>query len=87
MFSVVSQYFAAGYLNFGHEFAHNMGCKHDRGTENECDKDGLGYGYREKNSMFRDIMAHDCKSGQCDDNAGISCPRIQRFSNTYFKMK
>ena len=79
--------YTTGYFSFAHEFAHNLGCNHDRGTENECHKHGLGYGYREKNSMFRDIMAYNCKTGQCDDNAGHSCSRIQRFSNTYFEYK
>jgi len=85
MFAVVSHFCATGYFSFAHEFAHNMGCHHDRGTENKCDKAGLGYGYREKSSKFRDIMAYNCKSGQCDDNAGRSCSRIQRFSNIYFE--
>ena len=30
--------------------------------------------------MYRTIMAYDCVSGQCDDNIGGGCDRVQRFS-------
>merc|ERR1712190_168783 len=61
-----------------------MGCLHDRGSLDKCDDDkSTSYGYRNQNSAFRDIMAYDCKSGQCDNNKGGSCIRVQRFSNTY----
>jgi chitinase len=26
-------------------------------------------------------MSYQCVSGQCDNNVGLSCPRVQRFSN------
>ena len=84
MFSVVNYSCATGYFSFGHELAHNIGCKHDRGTEDKCNENDIpSYGYRDHNSAFRDIMAYDCVPGQCDNNAEHLCSRLQRFSNTY----
>jgi len=84
MFSVVSQKCATGYFSFGHEIAHNIGCNHDRGSDKECGNSGLNYGYRDKQSAFRDIMSYDCVPGECDNNYGKTCSRVQRFSNTYY---
>ena len=81
MFSVTAQHCATGYYSFGHEIAHNMGCKHDRGTQNQCWAGGYNYGFRDPKGRFRSIMAYDCKSGQCDGNAGGGCPRLQGFSS------
>jgi len=70
-------------FSFGHEIGHNIGCLHDRGTEDGCNDYSVGYGYRDPKAAFRDIMAYDCKANQCDHNAGISCSRLQYFSNNY----
>jgi len=82
MFSVVAWNCATGYFSFGHEIAHNMGCNHDRGTENDCTDKKPNYGYRDKNSAFRDIMSYNCRSDQCDGGTSSDCSRVQRFSNT-----
>ena len=37
MFSVVHHAYALGSYSFGHEIAHNLGCKHDRGTKDQCE--------------------------------------------------
>jgi len=82
MFSVVNWSCATGYFSFGHELVHNLGCNHDRGTESDCTNPKPNYGYRDPNGKFRDMMAYNCKSGQCDNVASRSCTRVQRFSNT-----
>merc|ERR1719232_224553 len=81
MFSVVNWACATGYFSFGHELVHNVGCNHDRGSENKCSSNEANFGYRDKDAKFRDIMAYDCKSGQCDNVVGKTCTRVQRFSN------
>ena len=63
----------------------NFGCNHDRGTKNACSSSSYSYGYRDPGASFRSILAYGCKSGQCDDNDGGSCTRVQRFSNTEFQ--
>jgi hypothetical protein len=60
---------------------HNFGCGHDRGSDNACSSSASNYGYRDPGAAFRDIMAYDCKSGQCDNNVGGGCSRVQMFSN------
>lgn len=60
-----------------------MGCNHDKGTSNACSSSAYQYGYRDPNANFRSIMAYNCNAGQCDNNAGGSCARVQRFSNTF----
>jgi len=84
-YSISNYKCATGYFSFGHELAHNMGCLHDRGTHNQCNAGGNRYGYRDPGARFRSIMAYSCRSGQCDNNAGGGCPRVQRFSNTAYK--
>lgn len=70
-----------------------MGCKHDRGTAeaqnndpndlSECSKPGYNYGFRDPTGNFRSVMAYNCVSGQCDNNAGGGCTRVNWFSNNY----
>ena len=81
MFSVTAWFCATGYYTFGHELGHNLGCLHDRGTQNQCNNDGFAYGYRDPQARFRTILAYNCASGQCDGNPGTNCPKIQRFSS------
>merc|ERR1712232_770149 len=56
MFSVVNWSCATGYFSFGHE-PHNIGCNHDRGSENDCTNTKPNYGYRDPGGKFRDIMS------------------------------
>jgi len=81
MYSVTAWNCATGYFSFGHEIGHNLGLRHDRGTEYDCDSKKYFYGYRDPQARFRTILAYDCIPGQCDHNAGGGCTRIQRFSN------
>jgi len=81
-FSVTSWSCATGYFSFGHEISHNMGCNHDRGAKNKCGSGGYAYGFRDPDAEFRSILAYSCKQGQCDNNKGNGCTRVQRFSNT-----
>lgn len=81
MFSVSYWSCATGYYTFGHETGHNLGLKHDQGTEDACDATTeYRYGYRDPQSDFRTIMAYGCESGQCDNNSGDYCGKCQRFS-------
>eukprot|EP00551_Chaetoceros_affinis_P008776 CAMPEP_0203665366 /NCGR_PEP_ID=MMETSP0090-20130426/2585_1 /ASSEMBLY_ACC=CAM_ASM_001088 /TAXON_ID=426623 /ORGANISM="Chaetoceros affinis, Strain CCMP159" /LENGTH=794 /DNA_ID=CAMNT_0050528883 /DNA_START=316 /DNA_END=2697 /DNA_ORIENTATION=- len=84
MYSVTAWNCATGYYTFGHEVGHNLGCLHDRGTEDECSSGGYNYGYRDPSANFRTVLAYNCVSGQCDNNAGGGCSRIPRFSNPNF---
>jgi len=82
MFSVTAWDCATGYFTFGHEIGHNLGLRHDRGASNACDNEKrYHFGYRDPEARFRTILAYKCRSGQCDNNLGGGCPRIQRFSN------
>jgi len=81
MFSVTAWNCATGYFSFGHEIGHNMGCNHDKGTSNACSNSNYNYGWRDPQAQFRSILAYNCNSGQCDNNAGGGCTRVQRFSN------
>jgi len=83
MFSVTAWNCATGYYSFGHEIGHNLGCNHDKGTSNACTSGNINYGYRDPSADFRSILAYNCGCGQCDNNAGGGCPRVQRFSNPY----
>jgi hypothetical protein len=84
MFSVTAWNCATGYYSFGHEIGHNLGCNHDKGTKGACSDSNYNYGWRDPNANFRSILAYNCKSGQCDNNAGGGCTRVQRFSNPNF---
>jgi hypothetical protein len=84
MFSVTSWSCATGYYSFGHEIGHNLGCNHDKGTKSQCTSSNYNYGWRDPNARFRSILAYNCVSGQCDNNAGGGCTRVQRFSNSKF---
>ncbi len=81
MYSVTAWKCATGYFSFGHEIGHNLGLRHDRGTEFQCDSTKFHYGYRDPEARFRTILAYDSVTDQCDNNPGGGCPRIQRFSN------
>ena len=64
------------------QIGHNLGLKHDRGQWNECtDYNHYEYGWCQPEAKFRTIMALNCIKGQCDNNKGGGCTRIQRFSN------
>merc|ERR1711862_669820 len=73
--------FSLSGINTELRLVHNVGCNHDRGSENKCSSNEANFGYRDKDAKFRDIMAYDCKSGQCDNVVGKTCTRVQRFSN------
>ena len=55
---------------------------HDRGTHNECNQNGIAYGYRDYQARFRTIMAYDCRTGQCDGMPKNGCSRIPHFSSS-----
>jgi len=82
MYSVSSWDCSTGYFSFGHEIGHNLGLRHDRGSEDKCDNLKVHYGYRDPLAKFRTIMAYGCVSGECDNNPGGGCTRIQRYSNS-----
>jgi len=89
MFSVTAQDCATGEYVFGHEIGHNMGCLHDRGTDNECDTNdypGYAYGWRDPDGDFGTIMSYGCKIGECDSNPSDYCGIIQRFSSASKKI-
>lgn len=81
MFSVTAWNCATGYFSFGHEIGHNLGCNHDLGTKGACATSNYNYGWRDPNSMFRTVMAYNCRSGQCDAGNGAGCTRVNWFSN------
>ena len=81
MYSVTAWNCATGYFSFGHEIGHNLGLNHDRGTSGACGNSNYNYGYRDPSADFRSILAYSCNSGQCDNNQGGGCTRVQRFSN------
>ncbi len=85
MYSLTAWNCATGYFSFGHEIGHNLGLKHDRGINYDCDSTKFNFGYRDPEARFRTILAYDCKIGQCDNNIGGGCTRIQRFSNPTFE--
>jgi len=81
MFSVTAWNCATGLYTFGHEIGHNFGCNHDKGTTDTCSNQSVyNYGYRDPQARFRSIMAYGCTTGQCDNNAGGYCTRVQIFS-------
>ena len=65
-----------------HELGHNLSLNHDRFVVNldlnERGAYGEGYGYIDPLNGIRSIMAY---SNQCDETSGLSCPRVQFFSN------
>ena len=52
MFSATGVKCATGYYSFVHEIMHNLGCNHDRGTENACSETASNYGYRDPAGQF-----------------------------------
>ena len=59
-------------LTLAHEFGHNLGNLHDRGSTNSKPLLPYSFGYQSPNNTFRTIMAYDCPGG---------CPRINYWSN------
>ena len=59
-----------------------LGVKHDRGTQNQCNAKEYNYGYRDPDAEFRTIMAYGCRKDQCDNMPKNGCPQIQRFSSS-----
>ncbi|GFH53416.1 hypothetical protein CTEN210_09892 [Chaetoceros tenuissimus] len=82
MYSVTGWNCATGYYSFGHEIGHNMGLNHDRGTSSACTNTNTNYGYRDPQARFRSVLAYNCNSGQCDNNPGGGCTRVNRYSGT-----
>ena len=58
---------------FGHELGHNMGAAHAPDDPNLPAAYPYAYGYKDPASLFRTVMAYNCRT--------ISCPRILYFSN------
>mmetsp|Transcript_15308 Transcript_15308/g.21320 ORF Transcript_15308/g.21320 Transcript_15308/m.21320 type:complete len:485 (+) Transcript_15308:64-1518(+) len=82
-FAVVNYKCATGQFSFAHELAHNMGAQHDRGSLFACKvPNRYNYAYCDPDAAFRSIMAYPCTAGQCDNNVGGGCRRVQRFSNS-----
>ncbi|CAB9499990.1 Metalloprotease, specifically cleaves on the N-terminal side of aspartyl, glutamyl and cysteic acid residues (By similarity) [Seminavis robusta] len=82
-FSCICAQCMMNYIS-AHEFGHNLNCLHDRGTANACSTcDTSNYGYRSPNGNFRSIMAYRCRTGECDNNPGGSCPRIGFYSGNF----
>jgi len=74
-FSLDERTCTTGYFSFGHETGHNMGLHHDQETVGcypTCS--GYNYGWRNDDLNMRTNMAYNCPS---------SCPKVQRYSNTY----
>ncbi len=84
MYSTVQVECATGIYTFAHEVNHNLGLFHDRGTEGACGIEGYNYGYRDPQARLRTVMAYDCTTDECDNNAGGGCDRIARFSTPDF---
>ncbi|CAB9510260.1 unknown protein [Seminavis robusta] len=67
-----------------HEYGHNMGCSHDRGTDDACDDNkNTYYGFRSPTGTFRTIMAYSCVQGECDDyQLNRFCSVVPYFSGS-----
>lgn len=84
-FSVICSFCTTvGYIP-AHEFGHNLGCVHDRGTLGYCttgcrDMSAKNFGYRAPSGKFRTIMAYQCRTDQCDHNPSTSCAPIPYYS-------
>jgi len=81
MFSVTAWNCATGYYSFGHEIGHNLGCRHDLGTQNACGSSNYHYGWRDPAGDFRTVMAYNCKTTACDNIAVAGCTRVNWWSN------
>lgn len=69
LFNVIDLQCAITRYDLIHEIAHNLGARHDRGTQDDCDQhlDDIQYGYRHKEYPYRTVMAYDCKDkNECD---------------------
>ena len=53
----------------------SQGCCHDKGTDDTCAAPGYNFGWRDPNANFNIILAYNCVSGQCDNNAGGGYPQ------------
>eukprot|EP00980_Cylindrotheca_fusiformis_P007895 scaffold1680_cov79-Cylindrotheca_fusiformis.AAC.1 len=82
-FFVVDISCSVASLSFAQLVGQNFGCKHDRGTEDDCKStDDFNYGYRDPQGRYRDIMALPCQPGQCDNLPNeTDCTRLPMFSN------
>eukprot|EP00980_Cylindrotheca_fusiformis_P011782 scaffold2813_cov114-Cylindrotheca_fusiformis.AAC.8 len=82
-FFVVDISCSVASLSFAQLVGQNFGCKHDRGTEDDCKStDDYNYGYRDPQGRYRDIMALPCQPGQCDNLPNeTDCTRLPMFSN------
>ena len=60
-----------------HELGHNQGMHHDRYVTSGSGAYSYSYGYVDTTARWRTVMAY---SSECSD-LGISCGRIQNFSN------
>jgi len=61
-----------------------QGCRHDRGTEDQCgDIFYTFYGYRNPSASWRTVMSYNCRSGQCDNSPGTTCSTIPYLSGDY----
>lgn len=81
MYSVTVRRCATGQYVFGHEIAHNLGCKHDREAERACDSPNSNYGWKAPDASFSDILSYPCWGGGCMGTPVGSCTRMQFFSN------
>ena len=86
MFFVTNVVCATGNYSFGHAVGDTFGINGDRGSEDACSYPFYNWGYREPNAKWRTLMADDCVAGECDNNPGGGCPRINRYStpNYYY---
>jgi len=81
MFSVTAWNCATGYYSFGHEIGHNLGCRHDLGTQGACSSSNYNYGWRDPDGDFRTVMAYNCRTNACDNIAVSGCTRVNWWSN------
>ena len=47
----------------------------------QCSSTATNFGWRDPQGAFRDIMATQCTTNECDNNAANKCARDMRFSH------